>query len=110
MVSSFRTALEGQVKVCVRPVPFEDISADLIGASDFPEYVCGVTAADAAKATRPRRGPSSSRGPGLVKGEASHLSGRQTEYTRKAGRRNNTDMGQGGSRLDGHRGQYCTLI
>ena len=80
--------------------------ADRAGASDFPEYVCGVTASDAAKATRPRRGPSSSRGPGLVKGEASHLSGRQTDYTRKAGRRNNTDMGEGGARLDGHRGQY----
>jgi len=79
--------------------------AEMIGASDFPEYVCGVTASDAAKATRPRRGPGSSRGPGLVKGEASHSSGRQTDYTRKAGRRNNTDMGEGGSRLDGHRGQ-----
>jgi len=79
--------------------------ADLTGASDFPEYVCGVTASDAAKATRPRRAPGRSRGPGLVKGEASHLSGRQTEYNLKAGRRNNTDMGEGGSRLDGHRGQ-----
>lgn len=80
-------------------------TANPVGASDFPEYVCGVTASDAAKATRPRRGPGSSRGPGLVKGEASHLSGRQTEYTRKAGSRNNTDMGEGGSRLDGHRGE-----
>lgn len=40
---------------------------------------------------------------GLVKGEASHRSGRQTEYRRKAGRRNNVDMGEGGSRLDGNK-------
>ena len=82
------------------------IKTDQAGASDFPEYVCGVTAGDAAKATRPRRAPGSSRTT-LVKGEASHLSGRQTEYTRKAGRRNNADMGEGGSRLDGHRGQLA---
>lgn len=59
---------------------------------------------DAAKATRPRRGPGSSQR-GLVKGEASHLSGRQTDYRRKDGRRNNADMGEGGSRLDGQRGE-----
>jgi hypothetical protein len=88
-----------------RSCSFFRTQAYLAVASDFPEYFCGVTSGDAAKATRPRRGPGSSRGPGLVKGEASHLSGRQTEYTRKAGRRNNTDMGEGGSRLDGHRGQ-----
>ncbi|WWD17810.1 hypothetical protein CI109_102252 [Kwoniella shandongensis] len=69
--------------------------------SDFPEYVCGVSAADARKARRPNRGPSASQGPGLVKGEASHRSGRQTEYNRKAGRRNNADMGEVGLRLDG---------
>ncbi|KAK6905792.1 hypothetical protein I203_106623 [Kwoniella mangroviensis CBS 8507] len=72
-------------------------------ASDFPEYVCGVSASDARKAKRPSRGPGSSRQPGLVKGEASHRSGRQTEYRRKAGRKNNADMGEGGSRLDGGR-------
>ncbi|WWC86328.1 uncharacterized protein L201_001201 [Kwoniella dendrophila CBS 6074] len=72
-------------------------------ASDFPEYVCGVSAADARKAKRPTRGPGSSRAPGLVKGEASHRSGRQTEYKRKAGMKNNADMGEGGSRLDGGR-------
>jgi hypothetical protein len=89
-----------------RSCSFFRTQAYLAVASDFPEYFCGVTASDAAKATRPRRGPGSSRGPGLVKGEASHLSGRQTEYTRKAGRRNNADMGEGGSRLDGYRGQF----
>ncbi|WVF70547.1 hypothetical protein IAT40_005338 [Kwoniella sp. CBS 6097] len=72
-------------------------------ASDFPEYVCGVSAADARKAKRPSRGPGASQAPGLVKGEASHRSGRQTEYKRKAGQRNNADMGEGGSRLDGGR-------
>ncbi|KAL7424765.1 hypothetical protein Q5752_000449 [Cryptotrichosporon argae] len=70
--------------------------------SDFPEYICGVSAADARKAKRPRAGPTSSRGPGLVKGEASNRSGRQTEYRRKAGQRNNVDMGDG-ARLDGKR-------
>lgn len=64
-----------------------------------------LTTSDAAKATRPRRKPGSSQGPGLVKGEASHLSGRQTDYRRKDGRRNHADMGEGGSRLDGHRGE-----
>ncbi|WVQ97375.1 hypothetical protein IAU59_004487 [Kwoniella sp. CBS 9459] len=72
-------------------------------ASDFPEYVCGVSAADARKAKRPTRGPGVSRAPGLVKGEASHRSGRQTEYRRKAGQRNAANMGEGGSRLDGGR-------
>nr|XP_019015006.1 uncharacterized protein I206_01094 [Kwoniella pini CBS 10737]OCF53787.1 hypothetical protein I206_01094 [Kwoniella pini CBS 10737] len=72
-------------------------------ASDFPEYVCGVSASDARKAKRPARGPGASGAPGLVKGEASHRSGRQTEYRRKAGRKNNADMGEGGSRLDGSR-------
>ncbi|WVW82392.1 hypothetical protein I302_104399 [Kwoniella bestiolae CBS 10118] len=72
-------------------------------ASDFPEYICGVSASDARKAKRPSRGPGSTRAPGMVKGEASHRSGRQTEYVRKAGRRNNADMGEGGSRLDGGR-------
>ncbi|OCF31094.1 hypothetical protein I316_07225 [Kwoniella heveanensis BCC8398] len=72
-------------------------------ASDFPEYVCGVSAADARKAKRPSRGPGASRAPGLVKGEASHRSGRQTEYRRKAGLRNGANMGEGGSRLDGGR-------
>ncbi|WWC58662.1 uncharacterized protein I303_101206 [Kwoniella dejecticola CBS 10117] len=72
-------------------------------ASDFPEYVCGVSASDARKAKRPARGPGASRTPGLVQGEASHRSGRQTEYRRKAGRKNNVDMGEGGSRLDGSR-------
>ncbi|ODO07212.1 hypothetical protein L198_00791 [Cryptococcus wingfieldii CBS 7118] len=71
-------------------------------ASDFPEYVCGVSASDAKKARRAPRRPASS-GTGLVKGEASHLSGRQTEYKRKAGRRNNADMGETGARLDGVR-------
>lgn len=60
---------------------------------------------DARKARRPNRGPGASRGPGLVKGEASHLSGRQTEYRRKAGRRVNVDMGEKGARLDGQRGK-----
>ncbi|KAK8865992.1 hypothetical protein IAR55_001143 [Kwoniella newhampshirensis] len=69
--------------------------------SDFPEYICGVSAADARKARRPNRGPGASQTPGLVKGEASHRSGRQTEYKRKAGRRNNADMGEVGARLDG---------
>ncbi|WRT64221.1 uncharacterized protein IL334_001150 [Kwoniella shivajii] len=72
-------------------------------ASDFPEYVCGVSASDARKAKRPSRGPGASRTPGLVKGEASHRSGRQTEYRRKAGRKNNADMGEVGLRLDGGR-------
>ncbi|WVQ70897.1 hypothetical protein IAR50_000422 [Cryptococcus sp. DSM 104548] len=71
-------------------------------ASDFPEYVCGVSASDAKKARRAPKGPASSR-TGLVKGEASHLSGRQTEYKRKAGRRINVDMGETGARLDGVR-------
>lgn len=57
---------------------------------------------DAKKARRPRRsGPTYSAMPGLVKGEASHRSGRQTEYKRKAGRKNNADMGASSGRLDG---------
>ncbi|WVQ85288.1 hypothetical protein IAT38_007453 [Cryptococcus sp. DSM 104549] len=79
------------------------MGGDGLRSTDFPEYVCGVSAADARKARRAPRGPSASKAPGLVKGEASHLSGRQTEYKRKAGRRNNADMGEGGSRLDGGR-------
>ncbi|WVR05950.1 hypothetical protein IAU60_002977 [Kwoniella sp. DSM 27419] len=71
--------------------------------SDFPEYVCGVSAADARKAKRPAGGPRASQAPGLVKGEASHRSGRQTDYRRKDGRRNNADMGSAGARLDGGR-------
>ncbi|OWZ61386.1 hypothetical protein AYX15_06394 [Cryptococcus neoformans] len=70
--------------------------------SDFPEYICGVSSSDAKKARRgPRR--QGNRTTGLVKGEASHRSGRQTEYRKKAGRRNNVDMGDNGLRLDGIR-------
>lgn len=70
--------------------------------SDFPEYICGVSSSDAKKARRgPRR--QANRTTGLVKGEASHRSGRQTEYRKKAGRRNNADMGDNGLRLDGIR-------
>lgn len=65
-----------------------------------------LTPWDARKARARRgRGPTSSRAPGLVKGEASLRSGRQTEYRRKAGRRNNVDMGESVGRLDGRRGE-----
>lgn len=58
-------------------------------------------------AKKARRGPrrQGNRTTGLVKGEASHRSGRQTEYRKKAGRRNNVDMGDNGLRLDGIRGE-----
>lgn len=62
-------------------------------------------------AKRARRGPrrrQANRTTGLVQGEASHRSGRQTEYRRKAGRRNNVDMGDNGLRLDGIRGEMIT--
>ncbi|EIW72788.1 hypothetical protein TREMEDRAFT_58958 [Tremella mesenterica DSM 1558] len=76
--------------------------AEWLRPSDFPEYVCGVTASDGKKAKPPSRGPRSSHS-GLVQGEASNRSGRQTEYRRKAGTRNQVDMGTEGSRLDGRR-------
>ncbi|ORY23213.1 WLM domain-domain-containing protein [Naematelia encephala] len=79
------------------------MGAEGLKPSDFPEYVCGVSASDAQKARGPRRGPSASQTPGLVKGEASHLSGRQTEYNPKGARRVNVDMGENGTRLDGKR-------
>ncbi|KIR37171.1 hypothetical protein I352_00483 [Cryptococcus deuterogattii MMRL2647] len=71
--------------------------------SDFPEYVCGVSSSDAKRARRGPRRRQANRTTGLVQGEASHRSGRQTEYRRKAGRRNNVDMGDNGLRLDGIR-------
>ena len=71
------------------------IAADL-------KYCCR----DARKARRPRRGPGASSAPNLVKGEASHRSGRQTDYRRQAGRRVNADMGASGVRLDGMRGPW----
>lgn len=76
---------------------------DNLQASDFPEYICGVTASDSRKARGQARGPRSSQTPGLVKGEASHRSGRQTEYNVKSARRNNVDMGSESTRLDGGR-------
>ncbi|WOO85267.1 DNA-dependent metalloprotease WSS1 [Vanrija pseudolonga] len=80
------------------------LGAEGLKEDDFPEYICGVSAGDARKARggrRAGRGPASSRAPGLVQGEASHRSGRQTDYNRKPARRTNVDMGEGGSRLDG---------
>ncbi|WVO13014.1 hypothetical protein L204_100623 [Cryptococcus depauperatus] len=71
--------------------------------SDFPEYVCGVNAADAKKAKKSRRGSNASLKSELAKGQASRKSGRQTDYKRKDGRRNNVDMGEIGMRLDGVR-------
>lgn len=104
--------------------------------SDFPEYVCGVSSScvkhpgitvaascvisfsnffffffaqrDAKRARRGPRRRQANRTAGLVQGEASHRSGRQTEYRRKAGRRNNVDMGDNGLRLDGIRGEMIT--
>ncbi|KAK4689717.1 DNA-dependent metalloprotease WSS1, partial [Tremellales sp. Uapishka_1] len=73
-----------------------------LARGDFPEYICGVSAADAKKTKGPGRGPASSRTPAMVKGEASHRSGAQTERKRRAGTRTNVDMGQG-MRLDGKR-------
>ncbi|KAL1410643.1 hypothetical protein Q8F55_004662 [Vanrija albida] len=78
------------------------LGAEGLKPDDFPEYICGVSAGDARKARRRGgRGPASSRAPGLVRGEASHRSGRQTDYNRKTARRTNVDMDEGGSRLDG---------
>ena len=57
-----------------------------------------------AKKARPRK-----RRTALVKGEASHTSGRQTDYRRKAGQRNNVDMGEAGVKLDGSR-RMCKFL
>lgn len=62
---------------------------------------------DARSGRRVHASSASSRAPGLVKGEASHRSGRQTDYRRKAGRRVNTDMGESSGRLDGRRGGFA---
>ncbi|CAK9787245.1 unnamed protein product [Cutaneotrichosporon oleaginosum] len=76
-------------------------SAQLDSASELPQYVCGVTKSDARRAGSRRRRPASSRGPGMVKGVASHLSGAQTEKRSKPGQRNTIDMGLGSGRVDG---------
>lgn len=75
------------------------------GVSHGKSIVAEANFRDARKAKRPRRGPRASAAPGLVKGEASHRSGRQTEYRRKAGTKNNAEMGASEGRLDGKRGE-----
>lgn len=96
-------------------------SAHTVASSDFPEYMCGITASyvetvfvvlifrDARKGGSGRGRATSSRGPGLVKGEASLRSGRQTAYRRKAGSRNNVDMGDDIGRLDGRKSKDLFL-
>ncbi|RSH84144.1 uncharacterized protein EHS24_005647 [Apiotrichum porosum] len=80
------------------------MGSDGLDRTSLPEHVCGVSAYDDARSGRRVHASSaSSRAPGLVKGEASHRSGRQTDYRRKAGRRVNTDMGESSGRLDGRR-------
>lgn len=65
---------------------------------------------DARSARKPRAGKRVSTAQGLVQGEASVSSGRQTDYRRKAGRRVNVDMGQSMGRLDGSRGGSFVLL
>ncbi|ORX36008.1 WLM domain-domain-containing protein [Kockovaella imperatae] len=67
------------------------MGAEGLKPSDFPEYVCGVSASDAKKAKR--RPPTG----------VSLTSGRQTDYNTKPARRNHADMGDNGTRLDGRR-------
>ncbi|TXT12648.1 uncharacterized protein COLE_03058 [Cutaneotrichosporon oleaginosum] len=78
-----------------------ELGAAGLQASELPQYVCGVTKSDARRAGSRRRRPASSRGPGMVKGVASHLSGAQTEKRSKPGQRNTIDMGLGSGRVDG---------